>query len=272
MPQRLSQAPHFAVCLQMLSLATVYTRCLDTLNDPALGAPAATERINRLRTTIESLAETTADVRATHQDLPMSLIDHTDHTVRSRLTQLQVVTRAAVDALTGAVEESDPTSFTSVDARQTSVDEARDLLATAPTDLVTVAEQVAADMHRYSSAYSIPEVGAHVTLTAEHHQVLRLIAAGAVAVDEDGHTWIGLNKHSVDRGVLLHLDRLGLITEEPSVSWAEETRVASTPMGRLVLAATMSRPEPREVEGKSASAPTASAPRRPGRTAGRTGR
>ncbi|MFD6812372.1 hypothetical protein, partial [Streptomyces anthocyanicus] len=171
MTPNLPQAPHFTVCLRTLSLATVYTRCLDALNDPTLGTPAATERINRLRTRIESLVETTAEVRASHQDLPMSLIDHTDHTVRSRLAQLQVVTRAAVDALTGAVEETDPASIASVDIRQTSADEARYLLATSATDLVAVAEQVAAEMHRYSSAYSIPEVGAHVALTAEHHQV-----------------------------------------------------------------------------------------------------
>ncbi|MGW4160358.1 hypothetical protein [Streptomyces sp. NPDC004788] len=272
MTPNLPQAPHFTICLRTLSLATVYTRCLDALNDPTLGTPEATERINRLRTTIESLVETTAEVRASHQDLPMSLIDHTDRTVRSRLAQLQVVTRAAVDALTGAVEEFDPASFASVDVRQASVDEARYLLATAATDLVAVAERVAAEMHRYSSAYSIPEVGVHVALTAEHHQVLRLVAAGAVAVDEDGHIWVGLNKDSVDRGVLLHLDRLGLITEEPSVSWVAEIRVASTPMGRLVLAATMSRPEPRAVEGTSAPAPAASAPRRPGQTGRRTGR
>ncbi|MFH9957416.1 hypothetical protein ACH4OX_24835 [Streptomyces roseolus] len=272
MTPNLPQAPHFTVCLRTLSLATVYTRCLDALNDPTLGTPEATERINRLRTTIESLVETTAEVHASHQDLPMSLIDHTDHTVRSRLAQLQVVTRAAVDALTGGVEESAPASIASVDIRQASVDEARYLLATSATDLVAVAEQVAAEMHRYSSAYLIPEVGAHVALTAEHHQVLRLVAAGAVAVDEDGHTWVGLNKDSVDPGVLLHLERLGLITEEPSVSWAAEIRVASTPMGRLVLAATMSWPEPCEAEGKSAPAPAASAPRRPGQTAGRTGR
>ncbi|GAA3903848.1 hypothetical protein GCM10022244_12550 [Streptomyces gulbargensis] len=254
MPEHLPQAPHFTVCLQILSLATRYTRCLDVLNDNSLGTPEATERIIRLRTAVESLAEEAADVRAAHQKLPMSLIDHTDTTLRSRLTQLRVVTGAAVAALTRAVEDFDAASFSSIDARQTSVDAARELLATAAHDLVACAERVAAEMHRYRGSYSIPEVGANVTLTAEHHQVLRLVATGSVAVGEDGHVWVGLDKDSVSADVLLDLEQLGLITDEPSASWADEVRVASTPMGRLVLAATLSRPEPRKANNQPAYA------------------
>ncbi|MFJ3906057.1 hypothetical protein [Streptomyces sp. NPDC090025] len=130
---------------------------------------------------------------------------------------------------------------------------ARDLLATAATDLIGCAERVAAEMHRYRNSYSIPEVGANVSLTTERLEVLRLVTAGAVLVDEDGHTWVGMNKDAVRASVLRYLDQQGLITAEPSASWADEIRVASTSMGRLVLAATLSRPELRQDDHQPAA-------------------
>ncbi|MFI8102108.1 hypothetical protein [Streptomyces sp. NPDC086023] len=245
-PDQQPIAPHFTVCLQMLTLAARYARCFDVLDDRTLSSPTAGERIGQLLVTVESLAHDAAALSTAHRELPMSLIDHRDLTVSSRIAQLQVVTSAAAEALAHAVEGFDATSAGAIETRLTSVQAARDLLATAASDLVGCAERVAAEMHRYRSSYSIPEVGAHVSLTAERLQVLRLVTAGAVSVDEDGHTWVGMNKDAVRASVLRYLDQQGLITAEPSASWADEIRVASTSMGRLVLAATLSRPERRE--------------------------
>ncbi|MET9430023.1 hypothetical protein [Streptomyces sp. NPDC003036] len=232
----------------MLTLAARYAQCFDALDDRTLSAPTADERIGQQLVTVKSLAQDAAAVGTAHRELPMPLIDHNDATVGSRLAQLAVVTTAAADSLARAVEGFDATSASSIETRLTSVQAARDLLATAATDLVSCAERVAAEMHRYRSSYSIPEVGAHVSLTTERLQVLRLVTTGAVSVDEDGHTWVGMNKDAVRASVLRYLDQQGLITAEPSASWADEIRVASTSMGRLVLAATLSRPERREDE------------------------
>ncbi|MFD5108939.1 hypothetical protein [Streptomyces cinereoruber] len=225
----------------MLTLAAKAAQCFDVLDDRSLASPQATGRIARQVMAVTSLAEDAAAVGAAHLGLPMSLIDHTDHTVGSRMAQLQVVTKAAAEALRRAAESNDPTSMTAADTRLTHVHAARDLLATAASDLLACAERVAAEMERYRNNYAIPE--AHHQITTDQFKALRLIATGAVSIDEDGQPWVGMDKTTVHPSVIRALDQQGLIKPAPSSSWAEEIRVLPSPMGRLVLAATLGRPE-----------------------------
>ncbi|MFJ4338594.1 hypothetical protein [Streptomyces sp. NPDC088915] len=247
----LLQAPHFVVCLQMLTLATKVAQCFDVLDDRSLASPQATRRIVQQVTAVTSLAEDAADVGAAHLGLPMSLIDHTDHTVASRLAQLQVVTKAAAEALRRAAESTDSTSMATADTRLTHVHAARDLLATAASDLLSCTEHVATEMERYRSRYAIPE--ANHQMTADQFKALKLIAIGAVSIDENGQPWAGMDKTAVHPSAIRALDQQGLIEPVPCSSWAEEIRVLPTPMGRLVLAATLGRP-------KHPAAETASVP------------
>ncbi|MGW7304001.1 hypothetical protein ACWGI1_00295 [Streptomyces sp. NPDC054835] len=250
MSQHLPLAPHFPVCLHMLTLATRYARCFDVLDDRTLSSPQATERIARQIKTIKALAEDVAEAATASLNLPMSLIDHTDRTVGSRMAQLQVVSNAATGALERAVESSAPASFTSLDVRLGNVEAARDLLATAAADLIACAERVAAEMNRYRSSYSIPEAG-H-PLTAEQFQALRLVASGAVSVDEEGQPWVGMDKTAVRASVIRSLDRRDLVAPERSASWADEIHVLPTPAGRLVLATALGRPEHGAPDARSA--------------------
>ncbi|MFJ7164046.1 hypothetical protein ACIQUV_00900 [Streptomyces globosus] len=253
MSESLPVAPHFNVCLQMLALATKYARCFDRLDDQSLSTPEESGRIVQQIKAVRLLAEEATAVAKVSVALPMSLLDHTDRTVKSRLSQLQVVTTAAAENLERAVEESDPASFASLDMRLRHIDTARNLLATASADLIACAERVAAEMERYRSTYSMPE--ARHPLTAEQFQVLRLAAQGAVSVDEEGQPWVGLDKTAVRASALRALDRQGLVASEASAAWVGDVHVLPTPMGMLVLAASLGRPK--QGVGDARSAPPA---------------
>ncbi|MFB6631237.1 hypothetical protein ACFCWY_15165 [Streptomyces sp. NPDC056362] len=258
MSRHLPQAPHYEVCLQMLTLATKAAQCFDVLDDRSLASPQATGRIARQVTAVTSLAEDAAAVGTAHLGLPMSLIDHTDHTVASRLAQLPVVAKAAAEALRSAAESTDPVSMTAADTRLTHVQAARDLLATAASDLLACAERVAAEMERYRNNYAVPE--AHHQMTAAQFKALKLITTRVVSIDEDGRPWVGMDKTAVHPSAIRALDQQGLIEPVPCASWAEEIRVLPSPMGRLVLAATLGRPEHPAAEAPSVPSPLPAGP------------
>lgn len=254
MPQQTESSPHFPVCLKMLAVADGFARSSGTLADPALTWPSAGPRIAEQADFLVVLAAGLTDLHASYLTLPLSRADNNDHTVESRLAQLQVVTAAARNSLL-ATRAGDPEETESLVQQAKSVTAAWELLVTASVDLIDCAERVGSAAGRYR-AYPVPRLD-H-PLSPEQLHCLRLIASGAVTVDDAGQPWVGLSKDVVRVSVIRGLDRRGLITAGPSMSWADEARVLPSPMGLLALAVSFSQPP---VPGQTASPePAAPAP------------